>query len=138
MPARPDRDSFEVGIVTRDGAALVAFYRDVLGFVPLDDIVAPGFCLIHRLRYGSSFLRVIVPEVAPTKDNAGGDFMADTGFRYLWLQIENLHETVAEARAFGCAVPVEPWEIRPGRLVCQIQDPDGNHIELVEVAPDAP
>lgn len=137
MPARLAGGGFETGIVTRDGERLVRFYRDVLGFTELSPVEVPGFCSIKRLRAGSTVLRVVVPEKAPGHDHAGGEFMGSTGFRYLWMEVENLDETVAEVRAAGCAVPVPPWEIRPGRIVCQVQDPDGNHVELVQVTPPA-
>lgn len=135
MPARPAADGFETGIVTRDGDRLLRFYAEVLGFEPVSTLPIPGICVIHRLRFGSSFLRLVVPEAAPVHDHAGGPFMESTGFRYLLVEVENLHETLAEAEAMGCAVPVPPREIRPGRTICQIQDPDGNHVELAQATP---
>jgi predicted enzyme related to lactoylglutathione lyase len=132
MPARLANNGFETGIVTRDGERLVAFYRDVLGFTELSAIPIPGFCHIHRLKCGATTLRLVVPEQAPVNDHAGGEFMASTGLRYLLMEIENVHETVEDVRAAGCGVPVPPRELRPGRIVCQVQDPDGNHIELVQ------
>lgn len=132
MAAELVGDGFETGIVTRDGERLAGFYRDVLGFAELDPVVVPGHCTIRRLRCGATILRLVVPEVAPTHDHAGGVFMAATGFRYLLMQIADVRATVADVLAAGCAVPVPPFELRPGRVVSQVQDPDGNHIELVQ------
>ena len=132
MPARMKKHGFESGIVTRDGKRLAAFYQDVLGFKELTPMSVPGFCHVHRMACGDTILRLVEPEQPPVADHAGGEFMANTGFRFLIMEIENVHETVAEVRAAGCEVPVPPWEIRPGRLVCQVQDPDGNHIELIQ------
>ena len=125
-------DGFESGIVTRDGERLVAFYRDLLGFSEEPGLTIPGHCHIHKLRCGSSVLRVVVPETPPVHDHAGGEFMASTGLRYLWLQVTNLHEVAAAVADAGCAIAVPPVELRPGRTICQVQDPDGNHVELVQ------
>jgi len=133
MPARTTTNGFETGIVTRDGNRLASFYRDILGFKELTPMSVPGFCHIHRMAFGRTILRIVEPEQPPLNDHAGGEFMASTGFRYLIMVIDNVEETVEEVRAAGCSVPVPPWEVRPGRLVCQVQDPDGNHVELIEI-----
>ena len=132
MAAKFANNGFETGIITRDGERLLAFYRDVLGFTELPAVTVPGFCHIHRVKGGASTLRLVVPERPPVNDHAGGEFMASTGLRYLLVEVENLHEIVEDVRAAGCGIPVPPREIRPGRIVCQVQDPDGNHIELAQ------
>ena len=133
MPVKTKVDGFESGIVTRDGPRLVAFYREIMGFRELPPISIPGFCHIHRVACGTTILRIVVPEQPPLNDHAGGEFMASTGYRYLLLVIENISEVVDDVRSAGCGVPVPPTEIIPGTIVCQVQDPDGNHIELVQV-----
>lgn len=137
MPAQLVGPGFETGIVTRDGERLVAFYRDILGMTELTPIPIPGFCTVLRLGCGGTILRIVVPEAPPAHDHAGGQFMGATGLRYLFMEIANVEDVVAAVRAAGCGVPVPPWEIRPGRIVCQVQDPDGNHVELVQVTPVA-
>ena len=105
------------------------------GIVALLGLAATLGWLMQPAPVPQPALRIVVPETPPAHDHAGGVFMEATGDRYLLMEVENLHETLAEAEAMGCAVPVPPREIRPGRTVCQIQDPDGNHVELAQATP---
>jgi predicted enzyme related to lactoylglutathione lyase len=73
-----------------------------------------------------------VPETAPKNTSPNESFLASTGYRYVTLDTSNLHAVVAAAKEFGANVPREPMEIRPGVFMCQIQDPDGNWIELMQ------
>ncbi len=57
---------------------------------------------------------------------------SQTGIRYLTLTISNLDETVAAVAAAGYKVPVAIRDLRPGVRVAQVEDADGNAIELMQ------
>jgi predicted enzyme related to lactoylglutathione lyase len=71
----------------------------------------------------------MVPEKPPAPDDAAS-FSARAGLRYLTLEITDLEAAVDAVRAFGGTVTLAPFELRPGRRVAQVADPDGNMIEL--------
>ena len=52
------------------------------------------------------------------------------GFRYLTLEVEDIGAAVEAARSHGGQVVIEPFELRPGRQVAQVTDPDGNMVEI--------
>ena len=123
------KPALDVGLVTDDAAPLVRFYREVAGFDVLDPLELPNIGTIHKLACGESILRIMVPVKAPLR--ASSERFSDTvGIRYLTLEVEDIAAAVAVVRAHGGSVALEPFELRPGRLVAQVADPDGNMIEL--------
>jgi catechol 2,3-dioxygenase-like lactoylglutathione lyase family enzyme len=127
------KPALDVGLVTANASPLLDFYCEVAGFDRLDPIEIPNIGTIHKLACGESILRVMVPasppEPPPQGDEAGR-FSAQSGIRYLTLEVVDIAAAVAAARAAGGRVDLEPFELRPGRRVAQIADPDGNRIEL--------
>jgi predicted enzyme related to lactoylglutathione lyase len=92
----------------------------------------PGIGLIRRYAVGSSTLRVFQPETPPAQDGSRAGFASQTGIRYLTLAVSNLDEAVAEIAAAGYPVPVPPRVLRPGVRVAQIEDGEGNALELMQ------
>ena len=130
MTARPRKAGLDVGIVTAHGDRLVAFYCEAIGFRPAGEIKIPGTGTIRRLAWGESLLRILEPETPPPGDAGEGGLTGRPGYRYLLLEIGNLDETVAACVARGARVVVPAFELRPGRRVAQVADPDGNLIEF--------
>ena len=130
MPATLSKPALDVGLISTNGESMVAFYHGVLGLSQDPDVTIPGYGTIHKFNCGGSILRVMVPESAPEKV-AGGDFMSRDGIRYITLNVDNLDELVAECKDFGCEVPVDIRELRPGVRCAQVKDPDGNHVEFI-------
>ena len=122
----------DAGIVTRDLASAARFYGEVLGFPLAGEITLPGIGLVRRYAVGESTLRIFVPEVPPAHEDRREGFAGRTGIRYLTLAIANLEQSVAAVAAAGFRVPMAPKELRPGVRVAQIQDGDGNTIELMQ------
>lgn len=123
----------DVGIVTNDRAAAMAFWCDLLGF-PVDGEVAfPGLSIV-RLKVGNAILRLCIPDDTVAHRAQAGPFDAETGLRYVTLTIRNLDAVVAEAGRRGYPVPFPPRETRPGHRAAQIQDGQGVTVELVEIA----
>lgn len=130
MPVQLSKAALDVGILSINGPRMVAFYRDVLGLSQDPDVTIPNYGTIHKFNCGQSVLRIMVPVGTPEKV-AGGAFISRDGIRYITLHIDNLDDAVKACKAFGCAVPVDIRELRPGVRCAQVQDPDGNHIEFM-------
>ena len=130
MSVKLSKAALDVGIISTNGGPMVSFYRDVLGLPQDADVTIPGYGTIHKFSCGDSVLRVMVP-VSPPENVAGGAFMSRNGLRYITLNIDNLDEVVQACKAFGCTVPVDIRDLRPGVRCAQVQDPDGNHVEFI-------
>lgn len=76
-------------------------------------------------------------ELFPGKDE-GSAPQGKTGVHHLSLQATNIEETVAHLQKVGISLTSEP-KSEPGldgNRGCWITDPDGNRIELMEMAPN--
>ena len=125
MGTKLAKPALDAGIVTRDAEPLLAFYRGVVGMEPQEPLRIPGVGTIHKLACGRSLLRILVPETPPEPDDAAS-FASRAGFRYLTLEVEDVHTAVRAVRELGGRVALEPFELRPGRFVSQVADPDGS------------
>lgn len=121
----------EVGLVTADGAPMLSFYCDLLGFEPVAKIPFPGVGVVNRLSRGVSTLRILELEKPPAAAPVRGEFTATTGIRYLTVWLDDLDTTVSRCREQGHPIVVEPRELRPGVRVAMVTDPDGNTIEMM-------
>lgn len=126
------KDSIDIGIVVRDGAAALKFYRDTLGLEHVADTPANGGGTMHRLLCGTTLVKVVAHDNVPAKkDNPGGPRGA-SGIRYWTITVKDLVGMTEKCRAAGYTVAVEPREVRPGTSISMIEDPDGNWVELLE------
>lgn len=130
MSVKLSKAALDVGLISTHGGPMVSFYRDVLGLSQDPDVTIPGYGTIHKFNCGESILRIMVPVSAP-ENVAGGAFMSRNGLRYITLNIDNLDEVVKACKDFGCTVPVDIRDLRPGVRCAQVQDPDGNHVEFI-------
>jgi catechol 2,3-dioxygenase-like lactoylglutathione lyase family enzyme len=134
MAVQLQKGALDAGIVTRDMAGAARFYGEVLGLPLAGELTLPGAGLVRRYAVGESTLRVFVPEQPPARDASREGFASRTGIRYLTLAIANLDETVAAVAAAGFRVTVPVKELRPGVRVAQVEDADGNAVELMQHA----
>jgi predicted enzyme related to lactoylglutathione lyase len=132
MALQLQKAALDAGIVTRDLERAARFYGEVLGLPPAGEISMPGIGLVRRYAVGESTLRIFLPETPPAQQDSGEGFASRTGIRYLTLAIVNLEETVAAVAAAGFRVPMAPKPLRPGVRVAQIEDGDGNIIEVMQ------
>jgi predicted enzyme related to lactoylglutathione lyase len=123
------KPALDVGLVTKDPERLIRFYEAVAGMERQPPLTLPNIGTIHKLACGHSILRVMVPTKPPEPDGATS-FSARAGIRYLTLEVEDVDAAVLAVRANGGSVTLPPFELRPGRRVSQVADPDGNMIEL--------
>ena len=123
------KPALDVGIVTANAEPLLNFYQQVAGMQRLEPLTLPGIGTINKLACGESILRIMVPEAPPAADDSSS-FSARAGLRYLTLEVKDIEQSVEAVRHHGGSVTLEPFELRPGRMVSQVADPDGNMIEL--------
>jgi predicted enzyme related to lactoylglutathione lyase len=130
MGTRLAKPALDPGIVSRDPEPLIAFYVNVFGLERLDPLTIHSVGTIHKLAAGESILRIMQPESAPQPGDPAKDWAARAGLRYLTLEVVDAAAAAEAVRANGGAVVLEPFELRPGRIVCQAHDPDGNMLEI--------
>ncbi|MEU6646511.1 VOC family protein [Saccharomonospora sp. NPDC046836] len=114
--------SSRVLVHPRDPDVTTAFYRDTLGLAVYREF--PGGTVFFL---GGGFLEVV--------GRGTGDTRPDVA---LWLQVRDLHATLAELRTAGVeperGPQREPW----GLDEAWISDPDGVRIVLVEIPAEHP
>lgn len=120
----------DLGIVTTNGAAMLAFYRDTLGLKYLREMPMPGGGLMHQLGCGESVLKLVVLESLPSPAAPGG-IRGAAGFRYVTITVGNLSDVMQACAANGHKVEVKEREIRPGIRIGIVADPDGNWVEFL-------
>jgi hypothetical protein len=117
MGVQVAKDAIDLGIVTTNGPAMLAFYRDVLGFVHEGDIAMEhvGIKVMHRLWFGKSLIKLVVPVRDPGAPPAPGGIPGGTGSRYWTMTVHNLddlhlhlpemHKGIAPAAGHGTTAP---------------------------------
>ncbi|MEO1007622.1 MAG: VOC family protein [Planctomycetota bacterium] len=126
-------------LVTRDDERLIAWYRDVLGFVVEVHWEAPDVVPGARLSYlvhPSGFRLEIVgdPNAAPQApaQTVPADFAA-AGYRHLCFAVDDVDAARREMIARGAIAMGEPFDYPLlSRRLAFLQDPDGNVIEIVQ------
>jgi len=135
MGIKTTKDSIDLGIVTNNGPAMFAFYRDVLGLEHTGDMPMPVSVggTMHRFACGTTVVKLVVPAKASPNKPAPGGLAGGTGYRYWTVSVSNLDEIVATAKQAGRRVPIPRTNVRPGVDIAMIEDPDGNWVELLEL-----
>jgi predicted enzyme related to lactoylglutathione lyase len=129
MGSKMAKPALDAGLVTANAEPLLAFYQAIAGMELQPSLTLPNIGTIHKLACGESILRVMVPEKPPAPDTTES-FSAQAGIRYLTLEVTDIAASVEAVRSHGGSVTLEPFELRPGRQVAQVADPDGNMVEL--------
>ena len=133
MPVALKKSSIDLGIVTMNGEAALAFYRDTLGFKHEGDMPMPGGGKMHRLLCGESLIKIVVPGKAPAAKAPPGGLQGSTGYRYWTMTVTNLTEILGACQKKGYKVAIPETEIRPGVKIGMVEDPDGNWVEFLSV-----
>lgn len=133
MSIQLTKQSIDLGIVTTNGPAMLAFYRDVIGLKYLREMPMPGGSgVMHQLACGDSVIKLVSVDKTPAVAPSGG-IQAATGYRYWTLSISNITDVMSACVAQGHKVAVRERELRPGVRIGIVEDPDGNWVEFLTV-----
>lgn len=113
----------------KDVARSVAFYTKTLGF-NLDQQHLPAF---GQVSIGNLKLILSGPGASGSRPMPDGRQQEPGGWNRIVLQVEDLPARIADLKRAGVHFRNEV-EIGPGGKQIQIEDPDGNPIELFEPA----
>lgn len=127
------KSSIDLGIVTTNGAPMLAFYRDVIGLAVQGEMPMPGGNgTMHRLLCGESLIKLVVLPSTQAVAAPGGIGGAN-GYRYWTITVGNLAEMVQACAAAGAKVVMAEREIRKGVRIAMVEDPDGNWVEFLQI-----
>jgi catechol 2,3-dioxygenase-like lactoylglutathione lyase family enzyme len=121
----------EVGIVTTNLDAMVAFYEGFLELELQGEIEFPGGSQ-RRYTLGNGVLKLVTYSTPPSAPSAQGGGRAQAGVRYFTIGVKNL-SAVAEtltASDYQVVEALTEFEPVPGMGWLFVADPDGNWIEL--------
>ena len=113
----------------KDVARSVAFYTERLGFI-LKHQQLPAF---GNVSLGGLDLLLSGPGASGSRPMPNGEQQAPGGWNRVVLQVADLHGFIAELRKGGLRFRNE-MEVGPGGRQIQLEDPDGNSVELFEPA----
>ena len=116
---------YQVADVSRS----IAFYTRLLGFT-LDHESLPAF---GQLSLGGLKLILSGPGASGSRAMPGGDRQEPGGCNRIVLQVRDLAAHIEELRREGVRFRNE-MEVGPGGKQIQLDDPDGNPVELFEPA----
>ena len=132
MTVKITKPAIDIGIVTNNLDAMLAFYRDTLGLAFEATIPMPGGGVMNRFKVGDSVIKIIETEPRPAAAAAPGGIRGATGYRYWTITVSNLDTSLAKIAADGHKVVVPAKEIRPGVTIAIVADPDANWVELLQ------
>lgn len=121
-----------VAIKVKDLETSLAFYRDKLGFPEMlrlhndDGAVWLVYLRVTDLHY---------LEIFPGAENERAPGWNANGVNHMCLTIDDLDATTARIKQAGIALTAEIQNGLDGNRQAWIEDPDGNRIELMEMAP---
>lgn len=115
---------------TKDVKRSIAFYTEHLGFDTKYE-QAPAFA---TLGLGPLDLLLSGPQASGSRQMPDGRAQAPGGWNRIVLRVDDLEAWIEKLRAAGLMFR-NNMETGPGGKQIQIEDPDGNPIELFEPAP---
>lgn len=125
------KDSLDVGLVTTKPKESLTFYRDVLGLPYDGESPMPGGSM-HRLRVGTSVLKLVTLRREPRGSSEPGGLAGATGYRYVTLSVVDLDEVLAVCEKAGSKVALGATALPDGGRIAMVEDPDGNWVELLQ------
>ena len=133
-PSQKQPNSFIVGLrgvryQVRDVSRAIAFYTQTLGFT-LDQQHPPAFAQVSA---GDLKLILSGPGASGSRPMPDGRQQSPGGWNRVILQVTDLPARVASLKKAGVHFRNE-MEVGPGGKQIQLEDPDGNPLELFEPA----
>jgi len=124
------KDSVDILIVVRDIDKSLGFYQRILGLEKTKELQTP-FGVSHRLRYGTSLVKLLDPKKVPPSGPIGLE--KQLGFRFLSFEIRNLGEVCAALEREAVEFVMPATQVSPDMRLAMVKDPDGNIVEFVEL-----
>ena len=123
--------SVEVGIVTTNLEAMVAFYEGFLELEFQGEVEFPGGAQ-RRYSLGKNVLKLVTFESPPSLPASPGGGQAQAGIRYFTIAVKDLRAAARmfEASEYEIVEAVTEFAPVPGMGWMFVADPDGNWIEL--------
>ena len=136
------------GFVVRDVEASADFYMNVIGLKevarrerdggPISDVVGYENTHLKAVLLGldenNGHILELVQYIRPEASNRPTEERAVLGASHLCFDVDDINATFNAMIANGAKELNRPIEVSPGRVVCYLQDPDGNWIELIQSA----
>jgi catechol 2,3-dioxygenase-like lactoylglutathione lyase family enzyme len=129
MLLKPAKDSVDLLIFARDIRKSLDFYQGTLGLEKTEEVQTP-FGNVHRLRYGTSLIKLMDPKQVPPAGPIGLD--KQLGIRCLSFVIRDLSGVCNVLEGKGVEFTVPETQVLPDTRIAMVKDPDGNIIEFVE------
>jgi glyoxylase I family protein len=126
-PFSPDADAAVVRYQVRDVDRSVAFYTERLGF-ELTQRAGAVFATVSR---GDLRLLLSGPDSSGSRPLPDGRRQEPGGWNRIVLYVKDIDATIASLKGVGARFRNE-IEVGPGGKQIQLEDPDGNPIELHE------
>lgn len=123
--------SLELGIVTDDDKALVAFYVAAFGF-EVERVLEFPQGTVHRLRCGDAGLKIYRPAAGAEHRPVAEPWHRYRGISYGALHVGDAESVVERAVEAGATVIMAVTSHRPGAKAGLVADPDGNVWEILE------
>ena len=124
------KESVDVLIVVRDIEKSLGFYQEILGLEKMEELQTP-FGVSHRLRYGTSLVKLLDPREVPPAGPIGLE--KQLGFRFLSFGIRNLSEVCSTLEKRSVEFVMPATQVTPDMRLAMVKDPDGNIVEFVEL-----
>jgi lactoylglutathione lyase len=123
-----------VALKVADIERSLQFYRDTMGFAEMmrlhrDD---GALWLVYLRVTDTQFLELFPHGEGPRAPGSG-----QTAINHFCLECADLDATASALRAVGVALTVEPKMGADNNRQCWIEDPDGNRIEFMQMAPNS-
>ena len=140
------KDMHHTGFVVSDLERAVEFYRDVIGMEVTSRYERTGPGVESVVGYKGAHLQValmgaggvhaleLIKYHSPAPAERPTSERSVLGASHLAVQVDNIVEMFQAAVDNGATSLNPPTEGAPGRIACYMQDPDGNWIELIELA----
>jgi catechol 2,3-dioxygenase-like lactoylglutathione lyase family enzyme len=129
MLLKPAKDSVDLLIFVGDIRKSLDFYQGILGLEKTQELQTP-FGTSHRLRYGSSLVKLMDPKQVPPAGPIGLE--KQLGIRCLSFVIRDLSGVCTVLKEKGVEFTVPETQVLPDMRIAMVKDPDGNIIEFVE------
>ena len=136
------------GFIVADLDKSVEFYLNVMGLKMVREVERNGGPISQVLDYLDTHIKAallglegeeghileIIQYINPPSADRPTEERAVLGASHIAFNVTNIQEIFSKMLEAGAKELNPPVEVAPGRIVCYLQDPDGNWIELLDIS----